>query len=103
MLKVRHLPHLGSQPLVVVAPEALHNTGTNDIRRRRSKTGFSWHQAERLQIQSQTDWLWRGVAEDGNVLDMRNATSSQEQKSCSTFEQKTALGKRLGPTGDGDG
>jgi len=83
-------------------PEALHTLVATTSAVAAPRQAFPGIKRDAL-VQSQTDWLWRGVAEDGNVLDMKNATSSQEQKSCSKVEQKTALGKTLDPSDNGDG
>jgi len=46
-------------------------TDANELKRRRGKTGDTWHLDEvYLKINGKTHYLWRAVDQDGNVLDI---------------------------------
>src|SRR5260370_27029240 len=67
----------------------------NELRRRRPKTGDTWHMDEvYLKINGKTHYLWRAVDQYGNVLDMRVAEPTQQaccQKILPQAPQRTAI------------
>ncbi len=60
-------------------------TFANDLRRRRPQPGDKWHLDEVfIKINSNVQYLWRAVDQDGNVLDIL-VRESQDQKSRQAF------------------
>ena len=61
---------------------AFGQTYANELRRRRPRCGDKWHMDEVfLTICGERHDLWRAVDQDGNVLDMRVAEPTQQERS----------------------
>lgn len=91
-LGFRDVEELLAQRGIVVSYETVRQwclkfgqTYANELRRRRPKTGDTWHMDEvYLKITGKTHYLWRAVDQYGNVLDIwcqADATSRRPKSS----------------------
>ena len=63
-------------------------TDANELRRRRPRCGDTWHLDEvSLKINGKTQYLWRAVDHDGNVLDMRVAEPTEHTRGKTLFSE----------------
>jgi putative transposase len=80
---------------VVVTYESIHQwcrkfgqAFANGLRRRRPRPGDKWHLDEVfIKIKGKTNYLWRAVDQDGNVLDIL-VTSRRDAKAATRFFRK---------------
>ena len=69
----------------------------NELRRRRPKTGDTWHMDEvYLKINGKTHYLWRAVDQDGNVLDIL-VQSRRNKNAAKKFFRKLLKGLQYVP------
>ena len=94
-LSFRDVEELLAQRGIVVTYETVRQwcmkfgqTYANELRRRRPRCGDKWHMDEvYLKINGKTHYLWRAVDQDGNVLDIRVAESTQQTSGQTLFPQ----------------
>jgi putative transposase len=69
----------------------------NSIRRRRPQPGDKWYLDEVfIKVRGETHYLWRGVDQDGNVLDIL-VQSQRNAKAATRFFKKLLKGLRYAP------
>jgi putative transposase len=94
-LGFRDVEELLAQRGIVVTYETVRQwcvkfgqTYANELRRRRPRCGDKWHMDEvYLKINGKTHYLWRAVDQDGSVLDIRVAESTQQKSGQTLFPQ----------------
>ncbi|EFH79852.1 IS6 family transposase [Ktedonobacter racemifer] len=103
-LSFRDVEELLEQHGIVVSYETVRQwclkfgqTYANELRRRRPKTGGTWHMDEvYLKINGKPHYLWRAVDQDGNVLDIL-VQSRRNKQAAKKFFRKLLKGVQYVP------
>jgi putative transposase len=103
-LSFRDVEELLEQRGIVVSYETVRQwclkfgqTYANELRRRRPKTGDTWHMDEvYLKINGKTHYLWRAVDQYGNVLDIL-VQSRRNKQAAKKFFRKLLKGLQYVP------
>jgi putative transposase len=103
-LSFREVEEMMLERGVVVSHETIRQwchkfgqTYANELRRRRPRPGDKWHLDEVfIKINGKTQYLWRAVDQDGNVLDIL-VTSRRDTTAATRFFRKLLTGLRYVP------